>query len=150
MKIMTKGLILFLTIFFIGCSDIGRPTPTEPAEQVMDSNRNCDSSSCYIYYDDFAIQRIFGVGEKDIKTYAIRYDFDYKDLRSILKDTVPSTYQSGCKASGYCDGDIKVKIVLHDDIFFVDSMGYMRKDKLIYQIDKNSLQELMEMKEKNN
>ena len=110
------------------------------------SSVSCSSQTCYIYYDDFAITRMFGLNESQIaKYYATKYDFDEEDLEQIIVNKIPKS-TTLCSDTSYCNEDIKAKIVLNKKIFYIDSLGYMRVEDKYYKINKDKLVDIISSK----
>lgn len=146
---LKASLLLIASTLIIACefttTDTVQPKQKPYTESVL--VRPCTPQTCYIYYDDFAIKRAFGLGESQIdKYYATKYNFDENDLAQIFQMQIPSPTHS-CNDGSYCNIDVKAKIVLNKKVFYIDSSGYMQSDKSYYKIDQDKIVEILSTRE---
>ncbi len=97
---------------------------------------NTKSKDCFIYYDNFDLQRYFGLSESMIERYAIKYAFGCKDIKKIIEKKLKDDKL-------YDKGDIKAKINIKGKIYFIDGLGYMRNEDEFYKINIQKLKKIM-------
>lgn len=83
-----------------------------------------------IYYFGFEIDRITGIPEDQIQDYGCLYDADKEDIISSL-----TTYHDSNEK--YDQFDVRAKILIDNDIYFVDYKGVVKKDNNLFKIDKD-------------
>lgn len=96
----------------------------------------CTPDICFIYYDSFLLHRVFGLNEETIEGYGHKSDFDESGLEQIIDSKVQYDLS-------YRDVGIKAKIVLHDDIYYVEHDGYMRSGSTYYKVSIPKLMAIM-------
>ncbi len=82
-----------------------------------------------IYYYGFEIERITGIHEEEIEELGCAYSADSDSIESAL-------IKVDSKKVNYDRRDVRAKIAMHGESFFVDRDGIVRQGDNYFQLDK--------------